>query len=289
MKVITQQVDLDTCLTALVMGVSTGDRIVVVRGRADEVDLADSQTLCIEAGGAGRVTERNFDHHDPGGPTEPACLQALKASGQANPALVALVDYVAAHDLGTSDHTLGARRDDVLNLAALFSGMRLGVADPAAQLLAGLSILRAIVDERIDPAGPMPDRPEWRAYARAKRAMWRALDTVRERAEIFTTARGTRAGFLETDAVGAIGELYATDCEIAIAYSPRFLAAQGLPEIAKHTIGGRDGCRVDGLLALLNALEPGWGGPSHGTIVASPRAGSQLAPDRVKEVVREEL
>jgi hypothetical protein len=37
----------------------------------------------------------------------------------------------------------------------------------------------------------------------------------------------------------------------------------------------------------LNALEPGWGGPAHGTIIASPRTGSSLEPTIVKRLVRE--
>ncbi len=285
MRVIVQQVDLDTCLAALIMGVQRGDEVIVVRGRAKECDLADPSTLCVEVGGAGRTAEQNFDHHEPGGPTDPACRQAYGLSAKPEPSLARLVDYVAAHDVD-GVRPSGPRTPDVLNLSALFSGMRLVVREPVEQLFAGLDILRTIVEQEIDPAGAMPDRPEWRAYAAAKRAAWRALEDVRRTAEIFATAGGLRAGFVETDTIGALGELYAMDCEIAIAYSARFRPPSGGAEIAKYTIGGRDGRRVDALLPALGALEVGWGGPAHGTIVASPRMGTRLAPEQVKHIVQ---
>ncbi len=38
---------------------------------------------------------------------------------------------------------------------------------------------------------------------------------------------------------------------------------------------------------LFHTLESGWGGPAHGTIIASPRGGSRLDPEVVKRLVRE--
>lgn len=285
-RVVIQQVDLDTCLTALLLGVERGDHVVVVRERAEERDLADLGTYCIEAGGSGRVAEANFDHHDPVGPTEPACRQALAARPVVDPVVLVLVDYVAHRDVGAL-RQLGQAR--VFNLTALFSGMRLVVEDPVSQLWAGLGILQAVIADRLDPAGPMPDRPEWRAYASSKRALWRALETVTDRVKVFATVGGVRAGFVGTDVVGAIGQLHAMGCEVAIVYSQRFRTAPGQIGIPKYSIGGRDGLRVDGLLPTIAARETGWGGPAHGTIISSPRTGSRLEPLEVTEIVRRGL
>jgi hypothetical protein len=288
MRVIIQQVDLDSCLTALIVGVRPDDEVAVVRHGADERDLADPSTVCIETGGSGRVAERNFDHHEPGGPIEPACRQAFVGTRQADQGLGALVEYVANHDVATPVRNPGARNPDVLSLSSLFSGMRFVVSDPKAQLFAGLEILRVILSEGIDPAVSMPDRADWRAYAEAKREAWKAHDLDRHTAETFLTSGGVRVGFAQSDAIGALGELYAMDCDIAIAYSPRFRPPGGGPDIPKYTIAGRNGRRVDGLLPSLNAFEPGWGGPAHGTIIASPRAGTTAGISAVKDIVHKE-
>lgn len=52
--------------------------------------------------------------------------------------------------------------------------------------------------------------------------------------------------------------------------------------IRKFTIPGNN-IRVDAVLSKLNALEPGWGGPTTGTIVGSPKEGSKLS---FEEVIR---
>lgn len=287
MRVVIQQVDLDTCLTALLMGVTSGDEVVVVRGGASESDLLDPGTICIEAGGSGRIAEGNFDHHDAGGPVEPACRQAFTVKHPLDTRLAGLVDYVAAHDVAAGGHTgqSSGRDRESLTLPALFSGLRLTIPDAKEQLFAGLDVLRIVLAESIDPAGPMPDRAEWTTYVNAKRAAWKALKDLHNQAEIFETVSGLKAGFIESDAIGALGVLYSMDCDIAIAYSPRFKAPDG-GVLPKYTIGGRSGGRVDSLLPALNALELGWGGPSHGTIIASPRNGSQLRPKQVKGIVR---
>ena len=57
------------------------------------------------------------------------------------------------------------------------------------------------------------------------------------------------------------------------------------PPRTKYTVVG-NGVRVDSLLPMLNDLEPAnWGGPSHGTILGSPRWGSRLSVEEVIAVV----
>lgn len=284
MRVVIQQVDLDTCLTALLKGVTAADDILVSGAEgATEEDLRDPSCLCIEAGGSGRVSENNFDHHTAEGPRDPACRQALETLPPQPPIVQSLVSYVEAHDLGAACH--GPADPLGLTLSALFSGMRLTTVGAQTQLLEGLSILNTVIAEGLNP-GELPQRPGWRRWVEAKRAEWEAARCAAAAAEIFNSVNGLRVGFLESDRIGALRELYALDCDMAIAYSPRYRNPAGGDPVRKYTIGGRDGRRVDGLLPALTALEHGWGGPAHGTIIASPRIGSQLTPEQVKSIVR---
>jgi hypothetical protein len=287
MRVVIEQVDMDTCLTGLILGVSAADRVEVVRGGACPQDLADPSVLCIEAGGSGQVDRSNFDHHNTSLPLAPACRQALEASGRDEPALRRLVDYVAAIDVA-GPQALGPA-PGFPTLADVFSGMRLSIKDPADQLKAGLTIFATVFREGLDPFGVMPERPEWKNWIEAKRREDEGLARARADAEVFASRSGRKVGFLQTEYFGALGVLYELGCEVAVAYNPRFTPPSGGEPIPKYTIGGNHGVRVDHLLPRLNALEPGWGGPAHGTIIASPRSGSRLDPNEVKELVRDHL
>ena len=284
MRVVIQQVDMDTCLTALILGVSGGDEIVVVRDDATLADLADPAVLCVEAGGSGQVERNNFDHHNTTEPLPPACRQALERSGQSDPQLARLVDYVAAIDAG-GPHALpplpGLRFP---TLSDVFSGMRLTNKEPVEQLRAGLGIFETVLIHGLDPFGLMPELPCWRPYLVAKRQNNEAIARAKAHAEILTSKQGVKVGYLETDFIGALGALYDLGCAVGIAFSPNF----GDPTVPKYTIGG-NGIRVSHLLPWLNARESGWGGPAHGTIIASPRTGSHLAPEEVKRIVQENL
>jgi hypothetical protein len=279
-KVIIQQVDLDTTLTALLLGVSPTDQIICRKGGALPEELVDPSVLCIEAGGSGEVSRNNFDHHDTTLPLPPACRQALDALGRTDPALRRLVDYVVAIDI--ADRAALGSTPSFPTLSDVFSGMRLSLKDPVAHMEAGLSILATVLHEHLDAYAQMPERPEWKEWIIAKRREKERLAHTRAQAELFRTSSGAHAGYLQTDFIGAPGVLYGLGCSIAIAYSSSF----GDPPIRKYTIGG-NGVRVDHLLPFLNALEPGWGGPAHGTIIASPRTGSSLEPTIVKRLVRE--
>ena len=287
MRVVLQQVDLDTCLTGLLRDAGAADDVSVRRDGATPAELDDPDVLCIEAGGSGRTDRNNFDHHDPGGSWPPACVQAFEAAGsRGSDTLRRLVDYVAEVDLGR-----GRRTDDEghLDLSGLFSGLRLAVGDPKRQFFEGVALLRTVLDENIDPRGPLPSRPEWTSYREAKERERALLEEAARTAERFVTRRGRPAGLLSTDRVGALGALYALGCEIGIAFAPAFRPPAGGEPIRKFTIAGRDGLRVDGLLAPLSERETGWGGPAHGTIIASPRGGTRLEPEEVRRLVGEHL
>lgn len=284
MRVVIQQVDMDTCLTALIRRVSEHDDIVVVKGDAVPADLTDPSVLCIEAGGSGQVERQNFDHHNTADPLPPACRQAFASSRKDDPLLARLVDYVAAIDVAGPHAMPPLPPPGFPTLSDVFSGMRLVIRNPVEQLAAGLKIFKIVLARGLDSFGLMPELPCWERYLVAKRQNDEAIEHAKAHAEIFLAERGLRVGYLATDVIGALGALYELGCLVAIAFSPRF----GHPPIPKYTIGG-NGIRVEHLLPWLNAQETGWGGPTHGTIIASPRAGSRLTPEEVKRIVREHL
>ena len=294
MKVIFQQVDLDTCLTALLLGVTEEDELCCRRGEATPEELADPRVLCIEAGGSGQVERNNFDHHDTADALPSACVQAyehrrgrppcrpdpLTVLGTGGDTLKPLVEYVACVDQAANSLS----PIPGLTLSGVFSGMRLAVREPVRQMHAGLKLLRTVLTEEIAPYGAMPARPEWQAYIAAKAANQRGLAEVERKAVFHESRQGRRVGYVETAFVGALGALYQQGCAVAIVYNSGF----GNPPIKKYIIGGNEVCVVS-LLPFLTQQEEGWGGPAHGTILGSPRTGSALSPAQVIATVLEHL
>ncbi|HOJ43443.1 MAG TPA: hypothetical protein PLW88_00945 [Syntrophorhabdaceae bacterium] len=98
MKVVIQKPDLDTCLTALILGISEKDEITTVEDKADEADINNPSVICIECGGTGLVELNNFDHHDPDRYFPPACIQAYESLNCSDVKLIRLVEYVSLVD-----------------------------------------------------------------------------------------------------------------------------------------------------------------------------------------------
>jgi hypothetical protein len=290
-KVVIQKVDLDTALSALLLGVTQDDEIVVVRDKAPPEDLADPKVICIECGGSGEVERGNFDHHDTKKPLPPACVQAFNyvskedAKLSKNAALRELVEYVATRDT-QGPKAIQARGGDpgFPSLSDVFSGMLLCTKDPKDQLLRGMEILRLLLERKISAFGRMPELPEWGEFIAAKKKNDEEVKKAVESAEFFLTRSGLKAAFVEAQVPGVLGALYEKGAQVVIAYCKSF----GNPPVPKYTIGG-NGVRVDGLRPLLAELEEGWGGPAHGTILGSPRTGSKLPPQKIKELVCQHL
>lgn len=276
MHVVIRQVDLDSCLTALICGVGTDAALQWRPGGATADELADRRILCIEAGGAGDVAHGNFDHHDTSDPLPPACVQAWRAHG-GEAALARLVAYVAAVDEGRPPTVPG------WSLSRLFSGLRLAQPDPCDQLRQGLGLLRAVLREGLDPFAPLPDRPAWRAFRAARLANDRHRSAARHAARVSALPNGVQVGHVQTDLVGALGLLYSLGSDIGIAFD----AAFGAPTRRKFTVGASPGTgrRLDALLLVLNAVDPGWGGPAHGTVIGSSPGGSCLPLPTVVRLV----
>ena len=275
-EVVVRKVDMDTALAGMLLGVSSD---VPVRARPDGAtpdELADPGVVCLEAGGSGDAPRLNFDHHGAPHITATASEQAMAYVGIRTPGVRRLVDYVSTIDVGRP-HERGW--PGFPTLSNVFSGAMLAHRDdPARQLRAGVAIFQRVLEEGLDPWDTMPARPEWTAFVRAKLDAVSTLATDVEHARCFKTSAGAEAGLLVSMQPGALGALYERGCVYAVAVNPACPDA-GTAAIRKATIGARHGRRVDHLLAELNATEPGWGGPSHGTVVGSPGGRSTLWSD----------
>jgi len=275
--VIIRKVDLDTCLTALLMGVNHDDNLVVSKNGAMEEDIRNPLVLCIEAGGSGLVDLNNFDHHNTDRKLQPACKQAYQAKGRPDAGIMErVIEYVCIVDDRPWEHPLVK----FPSLSNLFSGMLLVESSPAEQLFNGLDILKTVLKMEINPFAPMPDLTKWRSYEEAKQENMQKVEKIIKTAEFFVTNSGVKLAFLESTAIGGISALYEKACRLVLLYNPSF----GNTKVRKFTIAGNR-MYVDHLLPLLNNLEPGWGGRE--TIIGSPGSGSGLSVLQVLKLITE--
>jgi hypothetical protein len=273
MRVIFQKADLDTCLTAMICGVGPVDTVEVVAGQARAVDLEDPLVLCIEAGGTGQTQSNNFDHHDPQHYYPPACRQAAGHHGVTDIHLLRIVEYVCRVDEACRIVPPIAYP----SLSNLFSGIRAMLADPLSQFRHGADLLRKVWDRRLDPFQPMPANSSWQPYLQRQQANRATLEKDMALAFLFTTGKGRLGGFVQSNAPGALGALYARGCHIAVAQNSAS---------RKFTIGST-GAPVAELLPLRNGWESGWGGRE--TIIGSPGNGTRLNAAALIELIKEIL
>jgi hypothetical protein len=279
--VISTKVDLDTIATAFLLGVGDQDEIIVVKGNtAPESYLSDPDVICIEVGGSGQTELSNYDHHGENAPLQSACLQAWERLGRPE-RVKKLVEYVDLLD------TQGIKRPDMKKennrprrfLSDVISGMLLTESDPVKQLILGIKILKEIVEKGYDPFSDIPGFDE---YIKMKEENKERLSLAMQSTRWEVSKGGLRVAILETEYPGAIGALYNQGAQVAIVFNSNFKG------VRKFTIGGNS-IRVDSLLSVLNGIDPGWGGPSTGTIIGSPREGSKLSLEEVVKVVIDRL
>lgn len=278
MKVIFQKPDLDTCLTALIFGVSSSDEIIIPTSDATEADIMNPDVLCIEAGGSGLVHLNNFDHHNTDKDLSPACLQAYTCKGFNDEKLKRLVEYVCMVDNGRK----GISPVDFPSLSNIFSGMLLVEKDKFRQFFKGMEILNKTLELKICPFSTMPDIEQWRLYKDAKIENHRKLDELLKNPECFESKGGCRVGFVESDYIGGIGAMYARGCDVVVMFNPAF----GGPPSPKYTIASQDK-KISHLLTCFDVIERGWGGRE--TIIGSPRSGTKLKKEEVLALVLDNL
>lgn len=274
MKVIIQKPDLDTCLTALILGVSSNDEIVVSKGNAAEAELMNPKVLCIEAGNSGDVSLYNFDHHAAEQYFPPACKQAYDSTGMNDPRIERLVEYVCMVD----DRIHNTPKIQFPSLSNIFSGMLIIERDFQTQFMRGVEILTKVLNEDIDPFASMPDIKEWNIYKAVKIENQLGVEEALKKAEFYKARGGLKIGFLKSGFIGGIGALYCQGCDIVIMFNPFF----GEPPTERYTIAGNNR-KVSHLLKHFEKLEKGWGGRE--TIIGSPRQGSLLSAKQVLAVV----
>jgi hypothetical protein len=278
LKVFFQKADMDTCLTALIMGVDAADDIIFIRGNAPKSALEDPSILCIECGGGGGMALKNLDHHVPDAKYPPACLQALRFKPIHHAPIVRLAEYVGLVDEGR-------HIDDPIpfpSLSAIFSGMLLTEHEPLRQFNKGIELFKEFLNQGFDPFQTLPDLPRWRAYRVAKAKNLRKNKGILAKSIFFKTDSGKTLGFVETDAFGGRGRLYAAGCDIVIMFHPAF----GTPPLSKYTIASN----VTDVIRLkphFDQVERGWGGRS--AIIGSPRRGTSLTRRQVLEIVLRHL
>lgn len=274
--VVFQKPDLDTCLAALILGVTERDRLIAIPfADTPEHLLNDPAILCIEAGGSGQIELNNFDHHDPERYLQPACVQALRMTKSIDQNLRRLVTYVAMVDDGLRPCT---PQPGLVQLSQLFSGLQLVVTDIEARFLKGVAFLESVLNRGLDPFLGLPVFHEWQHYLDSWHESKQQLVRYATDAELFFTARGRVAGYLEHPGIGGFDLLYTSGCEVAILSNP----AWGPNRIRKYTIGSR-GPSLNHLLATLKCHEGSWGGRVQ--VIGSPRQGSMLSPEIIKSLV----
>jgi hypothetical protein len=279
-KVVVGKIDLDTVAVAWLFGVDKNDQIEIVRGQADEADLANPDILCIEVGGSGQTSMSCFDHHQAGGPEDSATKQASRIA-MSRPGSERIIEYIELLDTQgptAIEEQLGEGKFPTLS--DIFSGLLLTERDPKKQLLKGIEVLDSVAQTNQDPLGPIKGFDE---FELAKIEHEFELAKAVEEANWDETKSGHRLAYLETSFFGAPGALYQAGAEIVVCHNPSF----GQPPVSKFTIAG-NGVKIDSVLPILNKKECGWGGPPTGTIVGSPKEnGSQLTMDEVLEIVRD--
>ena len=105
--VIIDQVTMDTCLTASIMGLSSRCKFnLVIGGNATNTQLYDTRVLCINVGGHGLTDLYNFNTYNDsdGNPLVLSCEEALETSNGVRITFVIykIVQFVAAY---TKKHT----------------------------------------------------------------------------------------------------------------------------------------------------------------------------------------
>lgn len=304
-----EKIDPDTIGAAFLLGVSREDEVVVLRGEASSEDLENAEVICIEVGGSGQSQLNNWDHHGPGSEglfsaTFQVWLEMGANLSEKYKELVTrigvfglctsspcafsfLVDYINKLDT-RGPKALGEKSEELSpTLSDVFSGMLLTERDPVEQLHKGVRMLREVIMAGIDAFGQMPESMvsgPWSAYVEAKAENNRQIAKAVENAQWSTTSAGFRMAWLETDFFGAPGALYGVGAQVVVAFAPHF----GPAKVRKFTVAGNS-IKVDAVLPKLNALESGWGGPPTGTIIGSPREGSELELSEVVKIVEETL
>lgn len=294
-RVVVEKIDLDTIGAAWFLGVTAEDEIQAIRGNASAEDLANPDVICIEVGGSGQVEMNNFDHHgesfDDRLTVWSAAYQAMAFNLSDDDAKdirrFRIAEYINMLDCEGTEAIRRLSSGNFPFLSDIVSGILLTKRNPVDQLLEGIRFLESLERAEVDPFGSMEAfleiHPDFRVYAKAHEQNKLMIAQAIKETEWGETRSGLKMAWLETSFFGALGALYAHGAKLVVVFNPDFRGTK------KFTIGRNDGLRVDSILSLLNAVEEGWGGPGSGTILGSPKSGSNMELDEVIRIVRDNL
>ena len=275
-----QKPDLDTVLTAWILGFRPEDKLILASNANNREMLSDQSIICIECGGSGQVDMGNFDHHDMRFKLPCACVQAYSWKGISDLVLYRLVKYVQAVDEGIRHCHLGRSVSDI-HFSGIYSGMLLTHSNSLfSQFYRGIDLFQFAYQNRIDPWNPQSNIPEWENYIQAKKKQYRQLKRYASHAIVLKTISGIRFGYLKAPIPGIHALLRRLGCKISIAQGLNQYNNRYYTSISSHNLN------MTVLLPALLKKERGWGGPDHGRIISSPKSGTTLSEKDIINMVR---
>lgn len=278
--------DLDTLAAAFLAGVQPDfNPLLVCLGDAPEHLLRNPSVLCLECGGSGQTHLANLDHHGGNEILPTAVEQAMDLFWPAQNSLYTdrlhiLAEYAAFIDSAGQRGTPPLYSSPA-NLSALVSGMLSMHKTPEEAFRAGLKLLEQWVDTAAAPwdlTKVVSDFPVWRHYLAAHTVMRNALRADARHVVPFSTAIGPALA-LCSGSYGVHGLLRNLGAKVRLA------VGLGHPYRYSISVEPKDKPWLQVLGNNLNAMEPGWGGPSGGSILGAPFPGSRLELATVIELM----
>jgi len=278
-----QKPDMDTVFSAWILGFhKSSDSLVVMTPEIKQQMLENPNIYCIECGGSGRIERKNFDHHNSGKRLSCACMQAYRWKNISDPWIHRMVEYVQFID-GDTKRSIGVNKSHAKDifLSGIYSGMRIVFNhNLTEQFLNGIEIFHRAFQLRLDPWKHAPNLPEWSEFKIAKRKQLNRVNEYIKEINFYKTGTGKKIGYLFAPIPGIHALLRQTGCMISIA------AGLACTDNRRYTTISSDCIKVSELLPDLLYQENGWGGPSHGRIIASPKSGTRLTQYELVEMVR---
>jgi len=278
MKIImSEKIDLDSCMTAaIILGVESPE-IEIVDELATGAQLENAAIACIECGWSGDTQRNNWDHHfyaPSGTRTEPnlppACIQAAQ---EKLPVIPSVVKAIGEWDLGKTVNNF-----EHPEIKDIFSGMLLSIKNVKKQAITGIKLCRKWLAGDFQLS---PEEVEWKRiikeeYSKKVEAEWKKV-------EFMDTLGGRAIAYVKSPFWGTLQEIQKRIDEEDI------VVVQN-PETNKVTIAlnanGPEEMNLKLVCDLLNKIDPGWGGPISGKIIGSPHSGTKLDFNDILDVVR---